>query len=256
MATIQEIAAELGIPAETLTAKADVVTKWNTHFAEADTETAEAARKLEEAQNLQRAVDDQIAKFAVNESSVIQLQAQLAAVKAAQVELEKNGVKLDLNLPTNVPEQKDPTAALLERVTGGFAQIGQAMAVQNRYFNVYGKALPDDPRVLADEANAHRMSLEAYANQKYSFAAEEQRKAAAASQKQMDDYAATKVKEWQEAHPSVMGHPELNGGMPSGYAAMPKPRETKDVRTFAALPTRDKIADAMRRATEAAKPAA
>jgi hypothetical protein len=252
MPSLAEFEKSLGLEAGTLTSKPNAEATFSGYFSEAETKLAEAQRLTTDAQNLQRTIDEQIAKFGINESSVIQLQAQLAAVKAAHAELEKNGVKLDLNLPTNLPAVKDPQEAFRENVVKGFTQIGQAMSVQNRYYQTFGKPMPDDPVALADEAARNGMAYDAYAEKKYGFQAEAKRKAEAEVQARID----AGIKKYQEEHPSNAGHPELNGGLPSNYPAMPKPREAKDLRQFSGLPAREKIADAMRRANEAAKSAA
>ena len=72
-------------------------------------------------------------------------------------------------------------------------------------------------------------------------------------QKRLDDYAAAAVTKYKETNPSVAGHPELNGGVPSGYPNIPKPRDTKSVREFSSMSVREKIASAMIRANEFGK---
>lgn len=252
MPTVAEIAAELGIPAETLAAKADVVNKWNGYFSEAENKSTQGAKALADAQALQQVIDQNIASFGITESTNIQLQAQIEALKAAQKTLADNGVKIDLNLPT-APAAKSADEQFREKVVAGFTQMGQALQVQNRYMSVFGKALPDDPVKLADEAAGNRMSVSDYAERKYGFAAEETRKSTEAQAKREQEIRESAVREYREKNPSVAGHPELNGGLPSNYPAIPAPRDAKDLRTFAALPAREKIADAMNRAMQATK---
>lgn len=254
MPSLAELAQELGIPAETLASKADVVQKWDGYFSSADSKIADATKKLEDAQALQRTIDDQIATFGINESTNIQLQANLAAIKAAKETLEQAGVKLDLKLPE--PTKVDADAMFRENVVKGFTQMGQAMSVQNRYYQVFGKPMPDDPVSLSDEAARNRMSLSDYAEKKYGFQSELQRKSEAELQAKINAGVADGVKKWQEEHPSVAGHPEMNGGLPSNFPKMPAPRDAKDLRSFAGMTAREKIQSAMERANQAAKPAA
>lgn len=253
MPTLADLAAELGIPAETLASKADVVQKWDGYFSSADQKIADAQKKLEDAQNLQKTIDEQIATFGINESTNIQLQANLAAIKAAKETLEQAGVKLDLKLPE--PTKVDPDQDFRTKVVQGFTQMGQAMSVQNRYYQVFGKPMPDDPVSLADEAARNRMSLSDYAEKKYGFSSELQRKQEAELQAKINAGIEAGVKKYQEEHPSNAGHPDLNGGLPSNFPKMPAPRDAKDLRSFSSMTAREKIQSAMERANQAAKPA-
>ena len=253
MPSLAEFEQALGLEAGTLTSKPNAENTFKGYFAEADTRSAEAERKLREAQTLQATIDDQIAQFGITESTVNNLQATVAALKAAKETLDKNGVKLDLNIPEVTPKA-DPDQQFRQNVINGFTQIGQTMAVQNRYFQVFGKPMPDDPVKLADEAASARMSVADYAEKKYGFAAEQQRKADAELQAKIDAGIQAGVKKYQEEHPT----PQFGEapGMPSNFPKMPAPRDAKDLRSFAGLTAREKIADAMSRANQAAKSAA
>ena len=255
MPTIRELAAELGIPEETLTAKADIVSKWDGYFTSADARSSEAQKKLAEAQQLDAVINQNIQSFGYTEANVAQLNASNAAMKAAMESMKSqgfNGINIP-DLPTMTPKTTDPMDDLKNIIANGFASVGQTLGVSTRYQRVFGQPLPDDPAMLADEAAKHRMSVSAYAEQKYGITAAEQKLATDKAQKGLDDYAAIKVKEYAESHASTAGHPELNGGMPSGYPNLPTPRDTKSVREFSQMSKRDKIASAMNRANDLVK---
>jgi hypothetical protein len=252
MPTLTELAAELGIPVETLNAKPDVVAKWNGHFTDAEAKLTQAAQLKREADATQALIDQNIASFGNVEATNVQLQAQIEAIKAASKTLEeKGGIKLDLNLPNlNAPAPKDAAKELLDTLTRGFSTVGQTMNEMNRYMRVFGKPLPEDPATLADRASAARLSVHDYVEQTYKVSAEETRLSTERAQKEKDDYAALKVKEYQDAHPSTSGHPELNGGFPSNHPLMPKTMDTGDFKKFSNQSAREKVAAMVGRAQE------
>jgi hypothetical protein len=255
--TAKQILEGLGIDPTLYAGKTAELSEWDGKLAASETAanqaTEKAKQELSDAAAIKRVIDDNIANFGVTEASVAQLKAANASYQAAFEELKKQGFN-ELNLP-NLPAPTagavDPAKQLLDNVTRGFTQIGQTMRVQNQYMNIYGKALPDDPMTLADEAAARRMSVEAYAEQKYGFAAERTRQSAESAKKHDEEISAKAVKDYQEKHPNTAGNPNLNGGVPSNYPAMPPPRESGSIREFSALPARDKIANAMQRASKA-----
>lgn len=256
--TVEEILSGLGIPAETYAGKD--LQSWNGKISAIESTANErittAEKKLADAQALSQVINDNIAQFGINETNMAQLRANNAALTAALEEVKKAGFS-GITIPdlpnSNAAQQADPADQFRTSVAQGFAQMGQAMNAINRYYRVTGKPLPEDPTTLADNAARLRMSVNDYVEHTYKLTETERANAAAAAQKEKDDYAALKVKEYKEAHPSVAGHPELNGGLPSNFPAMPKPRDGKDLRSFAGMSARDKIADAMRRSAEAAR---
>lgn len=253
MPSLAELETELGLASGTLTGKADVVAKYDGYYAEADTKASAAQKALQDAQNLQRVIDENIANNGLNETNMAQLRASNAALSAALAEVKKagfTGITIP-DFPATGTVVSDPMKDLQSLIVNGFTNIGQTLNIANRYTRITGKPLPDDPATLADEARARRMDVATYAEQKYGLTALEQKASADRAQKEKDDYAAIKVKEYQETHPSVSGHPELNGGMPSNYPQMPQPRETKSVREFASMSAREKISNGMQRATQA-----
>lgn len=257
--SVEEILTSLGIPAESYAGKGDTLKEWNGKISASETAGAAALsaaeKKVADAQALSRVIDDNIAQFGVNETNIAQLRANNAALTAALEEVKKAGFT-GINIP-DLPQPGtnktvDPNDQFRDNVTKGFVQMGQAMNAINRFYRVMGKPLPEDPTQLADNAARMRLSVNDYVEQTYKLSETERTNNAAAEQKRMDDYAATKLQEYKEKNPSVAGHPDLNGGMPSNYPAMPKPREAKDIRQFSSMSTRDKISSAMSRATEAA----
>jgi len=264
MPTIKELAAELGIPEDTLKAKADVVSKWDGYFTSADTKsreaqeaTARAEKAMQDANDLQAVIDQQIAEFSNGQADSASLRATIKAQQAALDELKEQGFALDIpqfNKPAaGAQAVDDPTAKFTSILSQFGQQFGQTLNVTNRYQQVFGKPFPDDPTRLADEAAAHRLSVADYAEKKYGFSAEEQKRNAERLQKEKDDYAALKLKEYQEAHPITAGNSNLQGGLPSNYPAMPKPREGADVQSFSAKSAREKMSDAWNRAVENAR---
>lgn len=246
------LAAELGIDPAVLAAKPDVTAKWDGYLGNADARYAEAERLKKDAETLQATIDANIASFGVNEATNIQLQAQVDALTAAAKTLEeKGGIKLNLNLPNiGTPAAKDPAKELTDLMTRGFSQIGATMAVSNRYASLFGKPMPDDPAKFGDEAAQARMSIADYAEKKYGFSAKEKEISDAAQKAHDDAIRTAAVKEYQDKYPSTAGHPELNGGYPSNYPAMPKPMEQKDFKSFSNMSTREKISAMVGRAQE------
>lgn len=249
--SLEEILTDLGIAPEAYAGKADALKGWNGKISASETA---AEKKLADAQALDRVINDNIANFGMNETNIAELRANNAAMKAALEEVKKSGFSgINIpDLPRTGATDLDPNKQFQDNVTRGFAQMGQAMNAINRYYRVMGQPLPEDPTQLADNAARARLTVDQYVEQTYKLGDAERTKTAAASQKAMDEYAEKKLTEYKEKNPSVAGHPELNGGMPSNYPAMPKPRESKDIRSFSSMSTRDKIQSAMTRATEAA----
>lgn len=252
--TVEEILADLGVTVDP--AKAANVTRWNTTLAtsqsEATQKLADAQKSLQDAQALQRVIDDNIRTAGLTETNIAQLQANNAAMAAALESIKKQGFTgiTIPEMPNPAANTKNPMDELSNLINKGFTQMGQTLNEMNRYQRVFGQPLPDDPAMLADKAAAARMSVHDYVEQTYRVSDKEKQIAADATAKRESDLKAQGAKEWQDAHPSTAGHPELNGGMPSNYPTMPKPREATTVRDFAALPARQKIADAMTRATK------
>jgi hypothetical protein len=248
--TVEELLTQLGVPAETLTAKADIV---NGFKGELTASQAAAQKKLEDAQALDRVINDNIEKFGLNETTNAQLRANNAALTAALAEVKKagfTGITIP-DLPAINSSAKNPMDELTGMITKGFTQMGQTMNEMNRYQRITGKFLPEDPATLADKAASARLSVHDYMEQTYKLSDMERTQVAEATAKREAEVGEKAVKAWQEAHPNTSGHPELNGGLPSNYPAMPAPRDAKSVREFSTLSTRDKIAGAMKRASEA-----
>lgn len=252
--TVEQILADLGVTLDP--AKADAAKGWNGKLSTLETDAtqklADAQKQLEDAQALQRVIDENIAANGLTEANMAQLRANNAALTAALAEVKRAGFT-GISIPDlpNPQPAKDPVDDLKNLIVRGFTNIQQTQNVSARYQRVTGKPLPDDPSVLADEAAARRMDVMAYAEQKYGLTALEQKANTDRLQKERDDYAALKVKEYQDAHPVTTGHPELQPGVPSNYPAIPAPRDGKSLREFAGMSDRQKIADSMKRVTEA-----
>jgi hypothetical protein len=245
--TVEELAAEFGIPAETLAAKPDVVKKWNTNFAttqsDAATKLAAAEKQLQDAQALQRVIDENIRTAGLTETNIAQLQASNAAYAAALDAVKKagfTGITMP-DLPTTTPAAKDPVADLTGLITKGFTQMGQTLNEMNRYQRVFGSPLPEDPGTIADRAASARLSVRDYMEQTYKVSAKEQENAAAVTAKHEAGLKAKWEEEYKAAHPVTMGHPELGGGVPSNFPNIPKPSDAKGVAEMAGKSPMEKI---------------
>lgn len=257
---MNQLAAELGIDPATLSAKADVVSKYNTYFQEANTryETAtraqqEAEAKLAQVQSEQAAINEQIAKFGMTEANVAALRANNAAMEASLKAIKEQGFDVNIPAPVAVPTQAAP-----EFDPQNFRQqVNQTLIegfnANNRYQRLFGKALPEDVDVLAREAAQQRKPFSQYVAEKYDFAGEEKRQSEAAMQKRLDEYAASKLKEYQEKNPVVAGNPNLAPGVQSRAPHIFKPREESERRQFSNMGFREKIANSVKRTQEMIK---
>ncbi len=257
--TVEALAAELGIDPATLQAKPDAVKKWNGYLTEADTKytqatAAQAAARetLEQAKRDQQAIDEQIKSFGLTEARVAELQTANAALNAAIEEVKKQGLNVDLSkLPTPTKhEAVDPTKALESRLQTGFSQMGAALRVQTRYQAVFGKPFTDDPVKLIDEALAARLPVDQYAEQKYKFADEEQRRSAAELQAKIDAGVQAGITKYKEENPVTRGHDGLAPGVASRIGKIFKPRNAQETNDFRKLSPRDRIAASVSRARE------
>ena len=249
--TLDVLAQELGIDPSTLASKGDVVAKWNGYLTKADTQyhdadkaQKEALATLEQAKREQTAIDEQIQKFGVTETSLAEYKAANAALTAALEEVKKSG--FNVNMP-NLPTPKAPAAAdPADQWKQGFKQMGAAMRVQAKYQAIHGKPYPDDPTALVDEAIARHMDVEAYAEQKYNFAAESARVQKEVAAKHDAEIAAAAVKKYQDDNPQRT--PLDQRGVASKHPQIYKPREAADAKKFAKLPAKERIAQSRARA--------
>ena len=238
--TIEEILADLGIPAETIASKKDAVASWNGKLT---ADAQDAQRKLQDAQNLKAVIDEDIAKNGVNEANLAQLRASNAAMAAALAEVKKagfTGITIP-DFPTTNPAPVNPIDGIKNTVVGGFTDIMQLQDAQSRYFRIFGKPMPDAPTALVGEAKARRMEVGAWAEQKYGFPAAEQAAQAASAKKHDEEVAARAVEDWRAAHPVTTGHHELGAGVPSNYPNIPKPSDANGAREMAGKSPMEKI---------------
>ena len=137
--TVEEILADLGATVDP--AKAANVAKWNTTLATTESGAAQklaaAEKQLKDAQDLQRVIDDNIAKAGLTETNIAQLQANNAALTAALASRDaaiksiKDQGFTGINIPElpalATPPAKDPMKELTDKLMGGFAAMGQTM---------------------------------------------------------------------------------------------------------------------------------
>jgi hypothetical protein len=146
--------------------------------------------------------------------------------------------------------QADPMKELQETIMKGLTNVGQAFDETVRYQRVFGAPIPEAPSTIADRAAKLRLSVPDYMEQTYHIGAKEKEISSAATQKGLDDYAAKKIEEYRAANPVTSGNPDLNGGRPSNYPNIPKPRDAKSVREFSSMSPMQKIQDAKARVTK------
>jgi hypothetical protein len=251
--TVEEILAGLGVtldPAKTYDFKT-----WNGKLSalesDAQTKLADAQKQLQDAQGLQRVIDESIRTSGLTEANVAQLQANNAALTAAIAsrdaaiaEIKKAGFT-GLNIPelpaVNQPAPKDPVGDLQKLIMTGFSTMGQTLNEMNRYQRITGEPIPEDPATIADRAAKSRLSVHDYMEQTYKLTEKEQAKTAAAETKKMADLKVKWKEEYEAAHPVTNGHPELGSGVPSNYPNIPKPSDAAGVREMAGKSPMEKI---------------
>ena len=252
--TVEELIAELGVTVDP--AKAGVLKTWNDKLSaletDAQTKLADAQKQLQDAQGLQRVIDESIRTSGLTEANIAQLQANNAALTAALAardaaidEIKKQGFT-GLNIPelpkvNQQPAAKDPVKQLEETIMNGIGIMGQTMNEMNRYQRVFGEAVPEDPATIADRALKSRLSVRDYMEQTYKVSAKEQEKAQAAEAKRIEGLKAKWEEEYKAAHPVTNGHPELGHGVPSNYPNIPKPSDAAGVREMSGKSPMEKI---------------
>jgi hypothetical protein len=264
--TVEEILNDLGVTVDP--AKTANVAKWNTTLAATESgaaqKLADAQKQLKDAQDLQRVIDDNIAKSGLTEMNMAQLQANNAALTAALASRDAaiksikdqgfTGITVPDLPPLATAPAKDPVKELTDKLMGGFAAMGQTMNEVNRYQRVFGAPLPEDPATLADRAVAAGFkNVRAYMEQTYKVSEREQATVAAAHKKEVDDAVAAGVEEYKAAHPITTGHPELGPGVPSNFPNIPKPSDAAGVAKLAGMSPMEKIRTARDRVSNEIK---
>lgn len=260
--TLQDLASDLGIDVSTLAP--DKRTKWDGYLGEADTkyrqatEAQRAAQEtLEQAKREQQVIDENITKFGLTEANTAALRANNAALQAALEEVKKQGFNIDVpSLPQSSVKTVDPQEEFRNRVTNGFAQIGDTLNFFSQYQSVFGRPYDGDISALTDEAARSRMSFRDFAERKFDFAGERAKKAQAELDRKIQEGVQAGVKKYQEEHPVTAGNPEFVRGGPSRHPIVSKPREAADRKSFANLSTREKIAQSVSRSRAALKESA
>ena len=252
--TVEELIAELGVTVDP--AKAGVLKTWNDKFSamETDSQTklADAQKQLQDAQGLQRVIDDSIRESGLTEANIAQLQANNAALTAALSardaaidEIKKAGFT-GLNIPdlpkvNQGPAAKDPVKQLEETIMNGIGMMGQTMNEMNRYQRVFNSAVPEDPATIADKAMKSRLSVHDYMEQTYKVSSKEQENAKNAETKRLEGMKAKWEEEYKAAHPNVAGNSELHVGGTSNYPNIPKPSDAAGVKEMAGKSPMEKI---------------
>lgn len=251
--TLDTLAAELGIDPATLQSKGDVVAKWNGYLSQADTQYRDAKAAVEQAKNDQLAIDEQITKFGVTETRLAELESANAAYKAALETAKGQGVNIDLSgiKQPAAAVVADPLKTVESLMRSNFANMGAAMQVQSQYQAVYGKPFGDDPVKLIDEANAARMPVAQYAEQKYKFGEERAKQAQAETQRKIDEGVQAGVKKYREENPVTAGNPSLAKGLASKHPNVFKPRTSAESSDFRRMSPRERIAASVSRVTSA-----
>jgi hypothetical protein len=258
MPTIQELATEFGL--DLTGAKPEFFAKANGYFSDAEKQYSTANQLKTEAEaNLRRVQDERadidkyIADYGANEQTIAALQANNAAMAASLTTLKNQGLNVDIpNAPAVQQKAGKPEfdAAQFENRVGSV--LAQGFNLNNKYQRLYGQPLPDDIDALANEAQQARKPLMEYAAQKYDFAGVEKRKTEAAQSTRDAQIAADAVKKYQEQHPVTNENPFQSRGIDSRHSQIFKPREAKDLRQFAGMTAREKIAASVARTRELA----
>lgn len=259
MPTIAELATELGLDVSAF--KPEAVAKWNGYLTDADTQyqsakqlQADSESNLRRVQQEQDEINRYIEQYGASEQTNAALRANNAAMEAQLQSLKGQGIAVEI--PTSVPTQNNNKPAKNEFDADQFRnQVGSTMAdgfnLVNKYQALYGKPLTDDINTLATEAKNARKPLYQYAAEKYDFAGEEKRKSDAAAKAHDESIAAAAVKKYQEDNPNNAGNPFQAQGGESRHPQILKPRDAKDLRSFANLSPREKIAQSVARSREA-----
>ena len=244
---------DFGIDTTTVQIPDATRSKWNGYLAEADHKYAEAAAQVAKAASDQAAIDDQIRQFGINEGRVAELETSNAAYKAAFDKVKGLGLNVDLSgLPNpQLTPAPDPVKTLEGKLNSLAANMSAGMRVQTKYYSTFQKPLPIDIDTLIGEANAARLPVEQYAEQKYKFADETARIEKEARAKEIQAGVDAGVKKWQEEHPVTRGNPALSRGVNSQHSRVFKPRTADESKQFRQLSTKDRIANSVQRVREA-----
>lgn len=259
MPSIAELATELGLDVATF--KPEAVAKWNGYLTDADAQY-KTAKELKEAsegnlrqvQQEQTEINKYIEQYGASETTRAALEANLAAYKAVVENLKTQGINVDVPALTTIPAAGNPTKPTTtfdaKEFSGRMGNlVAQITNLSNKHLALYGKPFPDDVDQLGAKAQAAGKSLYDYAAEKYDFAGEEKRKSEAASKAHDEKIAADAVKKYQDANPNVAGNPFMNGGGDSRSPQILKRHDTKDLREYANLSPREKIARSVSNST-------
>ena len=251
--TITDLATELGIDPATLQSKPDAIAKWNGYLSQADTQYREAKELVEQAKRDQEAIDGEIKKFGLTEARVAELETANAAYTAALAKAKESGLNIDLS-GIHTPAAAvvaDPVKALEAKLQSLTSNLAAGMRVQTKFYATFDKPLPVDIDSLIGEATAARMPVEQYAEQKYKFAEETQKRQDAAIQAKVDAGIQAGVTKYREENPVTKGNPGLAAGLASRYPKVLAPRTSQESKEFRSMPIKDRIASSVTRAREA-----
>jgi hypothetical protein len=251
--TLDVLAQELGIDPATLTAKGDVVAKWNGYLSEADTKytSATAAQRDAEAklvavQNEQEVIEKSIADFGMTEASIAALRANNAAMEASLKVLKEQGFDVKIPeapvAPISKTNEFDPNAFRNDVNS----TLVQGFNVMNRYQRLFGQPMPDDIDALAREAGQARKPFQQYVSEKYDFGGQEKKIQAETLAKQQAEWGAQAVAKYKEENPITAGNPEFARGRSSQHPQVVRERP-EAAKGFANLSTREKIAQSVSR---------
>jgi hypothetical protein len=257
MPSVADLAKEMGIDLATVDHR--FVVKLDEHYqgsqnaySAAERLKKDAEANLVKVQQEQQEINGYIERYGATEAAMAALKANNAAMEASLKTLKSQGFNVDIPAAPVVPG-----SPAIGGNAPGFdpdkfsSRVGNIMAesfnANNRYMALFGKPIPDDMDNLAGEAARARMSLSQFVAQKYDFAGEERKRSEATAKAHDEEVAAKAVKKFQEEHPVTAGNPELTNGVPSRNFTMYKPRDNAEMKSFAGLSARDKIAQSVSR---------
>lgn len=222
-----------GLPKELTTALTGYVAQAETKLTAAQQAEADAAEKLRVAQLTDDEVKEYVEKYGASLNEIVALKAERDAYKTAVESVKKDGINIDLKLPTSTTEPVVPGSPARganavtfdpEKFAG---QVGSTMAAfldaNNEHIRLFGTPIPDSAETLAQEARNARKPLNVYAAERYKFADAKKARETADFQKKVDEAAQAKIADKERELAEKYGsNPGLRSGESSRASLMPK----------------------------------
>lgn len=235
----------------------DVAAAIETHLTAADEKFTSATQAQEKAAELQRLADlkekeiaDYVAQYGSKLVDTSAMQAELAAMKAAMAELEKQGFKV--NIPS-APAGAKPAVPGSPAVGGNavidenaiLGKVGSVMEqwfdANNEHIRLFGQPIPVGSRELADEARRNKMSLADFAAKKFNFQSKREEISAAKIKEREDSIRKEErekvAREYAERNGS---NPNVRPGVTSNNSFVPRIKGDEFQKSSGNIPTRER----------------